>query len=116
MKNWIIRVCISSLAVMITAYILEGVDNVGFVDALLVGLVLSFLNMFLRPVLVVLTIPVTIFSLGLFLIVINACIILVADSILDNFNVRNFWWAIIFSLILSFINSILELLLGPKNK
>jgi putative membrane protein len=59
-----------------------------------------------RPVLIVLTIPVTIFTLGLFLLVINAAIILLADWLVTGFTVDGFWWALLFSLILSVVNSI----------
>ena len=115
MKNWIIRVLISSVAVIITSYLLKGVKNVGFIDAIVVAVVLSFLNSFLKPILVVLTIPVTVITLGLFLLVINAGIIMAADSILDNFHVESFGWALLFSLILSFVNAILEGIFGPSD-
>lgn len=116
MKNWIARILVSSIAVLITAYLLPGVRNILILDAIVVALVLSFLNAFLRPVLVLLTIPATVFTFGLFLLVINACIILIADSLLDHFEVRNFWWALLFSLILSLVNSVLDHLFGTKRQ
>ena len=66
----------------------------------------------IKPVMVILTIPITIISLGLFLIVINALIIMMADYIVDGFQVNGFWWALIFSIILSIVTSILERLNG----
>ncbi len=116
MKNWIARILVSALAVLITTYLLKGVTRVEIWDAIVIALVLSFLNAFLKPVLVILTIPATVLSLGLFLLVINACIILVADAMLDRFEVANFWWALLFSLILSFLNAILERIFGTNQE
>ena len=116
MKNWIARILVSALAVLITTYLLKGVTRVEIWDAIVIALVLSFLNAFLKPVLVILTIPATVLSLGLFLLVINACIILVADAMLDRFEVANFWWALLFSLILSFLNVILERIFGTNQE
>lgn len=116
MKNWIARILVSALAVLITTYLLKGVTRVEIWDAIVIALVLSFLNAFLKPVLVILTIPATVLSLGLFLLVINACIILVADAMLDRFEVANFWWALLFSLILSFLNTILERIFGTNQE
>jgi putative membrane protein len=115
MKNWFVRILVSALAVLITAEILSGVEISGVPAAVIVALVLSFLNTFLKPILLILTIPITLLTLGLFLLAINSIIILVADYLLDDFYVRNFWWALLFSMILSFINSILGNMFG-KNK
>ena len=87
-----------------------------YVAAIWVAVVLSLLNGFLKPVLVILTIPVTIFSLGLFLLVINAGIILMADYFVDGFYVNGWLWALIFSFVLSIITSIMESLGGKKEK
>ena len=116
MKNIFLKLLISTVAVLITAYLLPGVSDLDFFSALLVSAVLAFLNAFLKPILVILTIPITIFSLGLFLLVINACIILVASEMLEHFEVRSFWWALLFSLILSFVTSLLESLLGNNDQ
>jgi len=116
MKNWFFKVIISSIAVLITAYLLPNVDVVSWQAAVMLAILLSFLNAFIKPILVILTLPVTIFSLGLFLLVINAGIILIADYLLDEFQVKGFFWALIFSLILSVINSVLEGILGTNTK
>lgn len=105
--NIIVRLVLSAIAVIITSYILPGVAVEGFGAALIVGLVIIILDAIVKPILVILTLPVTILTLGLFLFVINAIIILIADSIVPGFNVDGFWWALIFSLILSVINSFL---------
>jgi putative membrane protein len=107
--DFIIKLFLNAIAVVLTAYILPGVHLQNFGYAVLLAALLSVLNVSLKPLLVVLTIPATIFSLGLFLLVINAFIILTADWIIaDGFNVDGFWWALAFSLVLSFINSIFE--------
>jgi putative membrane protein len=102
------KLLITSLAILIAGYLLPGVHVETFWTALLVALALAFLNIFLKPVMVVLTIPFTLFTFGLFLLVINAIIILIASSWVKGFHVDGFWWALIFSICLSFISSILE--------
>jgi len=104
----ILKFILTALAVMIIAYILPGVQVSSFIAALIVALVLAFLQMIVRPILVVLTFPITIVTLGLFLLVINAFIILMADYLVGGFNVDGFWWALAFSLLLSFLQSILH--------
>ncbi len=116
MKNWFFKVVVSSIAVLITAYLLPNVEVVSWQAAVMLAILLSFLNAFIKPILVILTLPVTIFSLGLFLLVINAGIILIADNLLDEFHVDGFFGALIFSLILSVINSFLERILGTNSK
>lgn len=100
------KLLISTIAVLVTAYVLPGVHLDGVVTALVVAAVLSFLNAIVKPILVILTIPITLFSLGLFLLVINAVLILMADALIKGFNVNGFWNALIFSLVLSFVNAV----------
>lgn len=105
--SWLGRILISSLSVMLLAWLLPGITVNGYLAAVLVAIVLSFLNGIVKPILIVLTIPVTIVSLGLFLLVINAGMVMLADRMLDSFTVRGFWWALLFSFLLSIVNSIL---------
>jgi putative membrane protein len=84
----------------------------GYGTAVIVALVLALLNLIVKPILVILTLPVTILTLGLFLLVINAIIILLADSFVSGFGVDGFWIALIFSLLLSIFQSILYSILG----
>lgn len=100
-----------ALAVLLGAYLLPGVSVDGFGTALLVALVLGILNAVLRPILVVLTIPVTILTLGLFLLVINAAIILLGDALIGGFDVNGFVWALIFSLLLSVLTWLIDQIL-----
>lgn len=91
---------------MLTAYLLPGVHVVDYWAALLVALLISLSNIFVKPILVIFTIPITIFTFGLFLLVINAIIILMVDYFVDGFTVDGFWWALAFSLILMVFNSL----------
>jgi putative membrane protein len=108
--EFVLKLIISTLAVLITAYLLPGVEIVdnNFFTAITVAAVLAFLNAVVKPIMVILTIPITLFTLGFFLLVINAFIIIIASKIVDGFHVNGFWWALLFSLILSLITSILE--------
>lgn len=115
-KNFIIKMFVDAVAVIICAYLLPGVTIAGFGIALLVALSLALLNRFVKPLLVLLTIPATILTLGLFLLVVNALIILLADWIVLGFEVGNFWWALIFSFALTFIQSLLNGLLGKSER
>src|SRR5690606_13353732 len=94
--------------VMLTAYLLPGVDIEDFMAALLVAAFLAIMNVTLKPILIILTIPVTVITFGLFLLVINAFMIMLADSLIDGFMVNGFWWAMFFSLIMSLTTSIFE--------
>lgn len=107
--NFIIKLALNAIAVVITAYILPGVYLESFGYAVILAALLSLLNVSIKPILVFLTIPATIISLGLFLLVINAFIIEIAAWILKPaFDVATFWQALFFSILLSIINSIFE--------
>lgn len=114
--NFIIRFLLNGLAVFLTAYLLPGVDVDGYVTALLVALLLSIANAIVKPILIVLTIPITIITLGLFLLVINALMVLMVDYFVTDFNVDGFWWALATSLVLSIFNSIFDDLTKDKRK
>lgn len=107
--KFFLKVLVTSLAVVVAAYLLPGVELQNFLSAVVVAFVLGILNMLLKPILVLLTIPVTIFSFGLFLLVINAFIVLLTDSLVRGFEVQNFWWALLFSILLSVVSYLLEL-------
>jgi putative membrane protein len=114
--NLLIRLLINALAVFIIAHLLGGVEVDGYVGAIIVALVLAILNLFVKPILIIFTLPVTILTLGLFLLVINALIILLADKLIDGFGVNGFWTALIFSVLLSILQSILHTIFKePKN-
>ena len=114
--NWIIRLLLNALAVVLAAYLLPGVDVDDYGTALLVALILAIVNVIVKPILVVLTIPITIMTLGLFLLVINALLILFVDNLISGFEVRGFWWALLFSVILSVFNSLFNDLAGREKR
>lgn len=117
MSRFLINILISSVAVLICAYLLPGTYVDGFINAVFVALSLAILNQFVKPLLVILTIPATILTLGLFLLVINDLIIEMADWIIrEGFEVRSFWWALLFSLVLSIVTSVLDALTGNDRK
>jgi putative membrane protein len=106
--GFIVKILLTGVAAMLAAYLLPGVHVAGLISALVFALVLSLLNAIVRPLLVLLTIPVTILTLGLFLLVINAVIILLAGYLVPGFDVDGFLWALIFSLVLSLFTAILD--------
>ena len=106
--NLIIKLLISTIVVFVLSYFLPGVRVTSLTGALMVAVVLGLLNTFLKPILVLLTIPVTFFTLGLFLLVINAIIILICDYFIDEFEVVGFLNALLFSVLLSIIQSVLN--------
>ncbi|WKZ25396.1 MAG: phage holin family protein [bacterium] len=97
---------LNSLAVYVTAKLLSGVTIDSFLTAIIVSIVLSLVNTFIKPLLVLFTLPVNILTLGLFMFVINALVILLVDSLVPGFSVSGFWWALLFSLILSLVGSV----------
>jgi len=105
----ILQILISSVAVYFTAWLLPGVSVKSFGASILAAIVLGLLNALLKPILQFLSFPITIITFGLFLLVINTIIILIASALMKNsFYVENFWWALLFSIIMSIVVSIIE--------
>ena len=109
--NYLFKVLLTALAVLLIAYFLPGVDVDDYGTAIWVAFIVGILFSMLKPILVILTLPVTIVTLGLFLFVINAAMILLADNWIDGFNVSGFWTALLFSILLSFFESVLHKLI-----
>ncbi|MCX7546756.1 phage holin family protein [Xanthomarina sp. F1114] len=105
--NLIIRILLTAVAVVVLAYLLPGVYVEGYGAAVIVAVVLGLLDAFVKPLLVVLTLPITVITLGFFLLVINALIILMANKFISGFTVDGFWIALLFSFLLSILQSIL---------
>ncbi|MGI9544985.1 MAG: phage holin family protein [Cyclobacteriaceae bacterium] len=112
----IIKMLLSAVAVVAVAYVLPGVHVSSPGIALLVAVVLSLFHVTIRPVLVVLTIPISFVTLGLFLLVINAALVLLADYFIEGLSVDGFWWALAFSLLLSLAVSMLHGFVKDKKK
>lgn len=105
--GFIIRILLTGIVVVLLSYLLPGVAVDSYITALIVALVLALLNLVVKPILVIFTLPVTIITLGLFLFVINAIIILLADAFISGFATDGFWIALLFSILLSLFQSIL---------
>lgn len=114
--NFFINIIVTAVAVLIASNLLPGVKVDTFTTSLLVALVLAFMNAIVKPILTILTIPITLMSLGLFLIVINGLIIILTDKLVDGFEVRSFWWALLFSFILSITTGILNMIIGNNDR
>lgn len=97
--HWIISV----VAILLAAYLIPGI-NVTLVGALVLAVVLALINIFIKPVVLLLTLPINILTLGLFSLVINALLIMLAGAIVPGFSVDNFWVALIFSVVLALVN------------
>lgn len=104
--NLIIRLLVTAIVAYLLTKILPGVHFEGFSGAIIFAIVLGILNLILKPILSILGLPLTIITLGLFALVINAVIILIADYFIDSMKVDGFWWALIFSVLLSIITSL----------
>lgn len=116
MGRFFIRTIATSLAVLLAAWLLIGVQINNTMTALIVALALGLLNTFVKPLLVLLTIPITLLTLGLFLLVINVLIVLFVDDLVAGFSVSSWPVALIFSFIVSFTASIIEGLIGVPKK
>jgi putative membrane protein len=114
--KFLIKLFFTWLAVIIASYLVPGVHVSDFITALVTATVLTLLNAFIRPVLIVLTIPFTIFTLGLFLFIINAFIVMIGDKFVDGFQVDSFGAALVFSLIVSITVSLLGAMDKKYNK
>jgi len=110
------RILVSAVASIIAAYILNGVHIDSSVTAILLALVLALLNNFVKPILIILTIPITIITLGLFLVILNVLMIEWAAVLLPGFTVDSWWAALWFSLLLSLVTSLLNSLVGQRKK
>ncbi len=98
--NWLL----SGISVIVAAYLLQGVHVRDFPTALVVAIVLGIVNAILKPILIILTLPINVVTLGLFIFVINALLVLLTTALVPGFTVDNFGWALLFSLVLSLIN------------
>lgn len=110
----IIHWIVSAIAIIITAYVLPGA-TVTLSGALILAIVLGLINMFIRPIIRFFTLPINVLTLGLFSLVINALLILLAARIVPGFAIAGFWTAFWFSIILSIVNAIFGLFVGPED-
>ena len=104
----LLRWLVSATAIILTPFIVPGVIVESFLTALWLSVFLGFINAIIRPVLIILTLPINVLTLGLFTFVINASLILFASWAIDGFSVRNFWSALLFSIVLSILSYLLR--------
>ena len=95
----LIRLVLSTIAVLVAGMLLHGVHLGSWQTALIVAVVLGLLNSFVRPLIILLTLPVTVITLGLFVLAINAAMVLLAARLVTGFSVDSFWWALGFSIV-----------------
>ncbi len=98
---------INTISIFAVSYILTGIEVDSFQTALIVAVVMAVLNVTLKPLLILITIPLTVITFGLFLLVVNVLVLYAAGALIDGFHIAGFWWALAFSLLVSFVNSIL---------
>ena len=108
MLNILIGWLVSGMAVFVVHYLLPGVTTANFVTALVVAVVLGIVNATVKPLLFILTLPVTVMTLGLFALVVNAAAVLLVDTLVPGFKVDSLLWAIAFSVVLSLVNGFLN--------
>ena len=116
MKGIVLRWLILSLAIMVAAYLIEGIEVRGFGSALFAAAILGILNAFFRPVLIILTLPINILTLGFFTFVINALLLMMASGVIGGFEVHGFWAAFFGSLIISLISWLLSSFINEQGR
>lgn len=104
---------IMAVSIVIAAYFIPGVRVGSFLSAVWVALFLGVVNVLVRPVLIFITLPINVLTLGLFTFVINAALILLASSVIKGFEVSGFWWAVLYSIVLSIVNYLINLIIQP---
>jgi putative membrane protein len=116
MTRFLTKLLFTAVAALVASYVLAGVRIDGFLTAMAVALVLALLNTFVKPILILLTLPITVFTLGIFLLVINILIIKWAASLVYGFEVEGWWSALLFSLLLSIVTYVIEAIAGDHIK
>ena len=109
MVKLLVKWSLSAVALMFLAYVLPGIVVKSFGSALLAAAVIALLNSIVRPILIVLTLPVTVVTLGLFLLVINALMFWLAGSMLSGFEVSSFWWALAGAIVYSLLSMVVDM-------
>ncbi|MFG6148030.1 phage holin family protein [Halobacillus sp. B23F22_1] len=109
MKNWLLHILVNAVAIIFVSFVFASVEIEGFGGALIAALILSILNAIVRPILVLLTLPITVITLGLFLLVVNAITLAMTDGLLGSmFEIDGFGMTILAALVISFINLLLN--------
>jgi putative membrane protein len=116
MTGLFIRWLMLTVAIMAAAYVLDGIEIAGFFSAFFAAAILGILNALLRPILLLITLPLNILTLGLFTFVINALMLMMASGVIAGFHVKGFWWAVVGSLIISAVSWLLTSLINDQGR
>jgi putative membrane protein len=116
MVNLVMKLLVNGFGVWVAAMVVPGVVVESFVNAVIVAVVLGVVNMFVRPVLIILTLPVTILTLGLFLLILNALMVGLAGWLVPGFTVAGLGSAVLFSIVLWMVNGVLEMMTRDRRK
>jgi putative membrane protein len=106
--QFLLNLLLSGLAVFVSGRLISGVRIDGFGTSLVVAIILGVVNAIIKPILVILTLPINVLTLGLFSLVINAIVVLIVDALVPGFEVGGFWAAVLFSIVLSVVSMILS--------
>ena len=116
MKGVVVRWFFLTVAITIASYLLDGIQVDGFFSAVMAAAILGVLNVFFKPILLVLTLPINILTFGLFTFVINAVLLMMASGVISGFHVNTFWSAVFGSVIISVVNSILSSMINEQGR
>ncbi len=116
MKGILVRWLVLTAAIVFSSYLISGIQVKGFFSALFAAAILGILNVFFRPVLIILTLPINILTLGLFTFVINALMLKMASGVISGFEVHGFWSAVFGALVISAFNWILHSLVNERGR
>jgi putative membrane protein len=116
MIGFLIRVLLTALGLWVASALLKGVHSSSFLSILGAGLLLGIINAIVRPILVILTLPITIFTLGLFLLVINGLMVLLVSKLMHGFSVDSIWWAMITAIIVTLVGWAGNAFIGPRGR
>ncbi len=116
MNGILLRWLISTVSIIITAYLINGIHVSGFFSAFSAAAILGILNAFFRPVLFIITLPINILSLGLFTFAINAVLLMMVSGVIPGFGVDGFWTALFGSLLISLVSWLLTSLVNERGQ
>ncbi|SHO60298.1 phage holin family protein [Algoriphagus zhangzhouensis] len=105
-SSFLVKIVLGGISVLIAEFFLSGIHIDSWITGFLLAAILILINLTIKPLMIVLTLPLTLITFGLFLLVINALVIMLADKIIPGFQVDGFWWALLFAIVLSIINSL----------
>jgi putative membrane protein len=116
MIGFLIRGLVTALGLWVASALLKGVHSNGFLSIVGAGIVLGIVNAIIRPILVILTLPVTIFTLGLFLLVVNGLMVMLVSKLMKGFSVDSIWWAMLTAIIVTVVGWMANMFIGSHGR